>query len=83
MKTFTLTDLKNRTGKVVDAAIREPISLTKHGSPKLVILSQDEFERMAAVDPRRVYRLDELPAQIASELMESLENVTQASYESD
>jgi prevent-host-death family protein len=84
MKTFTLTDLKNHTGKVVDAAIRAPVSLTKHGTAALVILSQDEFDRrMARIDPRESYRLDELPAGLGRDLAASLAGVTQDSYGDD
>lgn len=84
MKTFTLSDLKNRTGKIVDAAIREPVSLTKHGAPALVIMSQEEFDRrQGAADPRRAYAMDQLPADLARDLAASLEAVTPDSYGDD
>ena len=83
MKTFTLSDLKNHTGKVVDAAIRAPVSLTKHGAAALVILSRDEFDRFLAADPRRSHDLNELPADVARDLVRSLEAVTSNSYGDD
>jgi prevent-host-death family protein len=84
MKTFTLSDLKNHTGKVVDAAIREPVSLTKHGAEALVIMARDEFDRrMAAADSRLAYALNELPAGLAGDLAASLAAVTRDSYGDD
>ncbi len=84
MKTFTLTDLKNHTGKVVDAAIREPVSLTKHGAAALVILSQDEFDRrLAFADTRRSFGLDELPSELAGDVRASLRAVKPESYADD
>ncbi len=84
MKTFTLSDLKNHTGKVVDAAIREPVSLTKHGAEALVIMARDEFDRrMAAVDQRRAYTLNELPQELATDVFASLTAVTADTYGDD
>ena len=83
MRTFTLSDLKNHTGKVVDAAIRAPVSLTKHGAAALVILSRDEFDRFRAADARRSHNLDELPIDLARDLVKSLEAVTPHSYGDD
>ena len=84
MKTFTLSDLKNHTGKVVDAAIREPVSLTKHGAEALVIMARDEFDRRtAAADQRRAYAVNELPPELARDLVASLVAVTPESYGDD
>ncbi len=84
MKTFTLTDLKNHTGKVVDAAIREPVSLTKHGAEALVIMARDEFDRrLAAADARRAHALEELPLDLAHDVTASLAAVTRDTYSDD
>ena len=84
MKTFTLSDLKNHTGKVVDAAIREPVSLTKHGAEALVIMARDEFDRRtAAADARRAYAFDELPLELARDVTSSLAAVTRDTYGDD
>ncbi|MBL1256491.1 type II toxin-antitoxin system Phd/YefM family antitoxin [Methylocystis sp. Sn-Cys] len=82
MKSYTLSELKNHTGKIVDAAIKEPVSLTKHGVPALVLMSQEEFDRWReAADPRRAYLLSELPAEAAEYLASSLEAVTASNYD--
>ena len=45
MKTFTALEAKNRFGKVIDAAQREPVTVTRQGRPSVVILSAEEYER--------------------------------------
>lgn len=84
MKAFALSDLKDRAGKIVDAASREPVSLTRPGAPALVLMSQDEFDRrQSAADPRHAYGVDELPPELARDLAASLEAVTPETYGDD
>ncbi len=47
MKTYTLTDARNRHGEVFDQAVREPILLTKQSRPSHVILSAQAFQDMS------------------------------------
>ena len=58
MKTYTLSNLKNQTGKVVLDAVREPVSLTKHGEPALVLMSRQEYERAFAGHGRKAWSAD-------------------------
>ena len=84
MKTFTLSDLKNHTGKVVDAAIREPVSLTKHGTAALVIMSREDFDRrLAVVDAGRSHAPEAPPPDLARDVIASLTPVTPESYGDD
>ncbi len=46
MKTFTLTDARNRHGEVFDQAMMEPILLTKQQRPTHVILSAQAYEQL-------------------------------------
>jgi prevent-host-death family protein len=39
-------DAKNRFSEVVEAARREPQTVTKHGKPAVVVLAADEYERL-------------------------------------
>ncbi|MFU8833162.1 MAG: type II toxin-antitoxin system Phd/YefM family antitoxin [Wenzhouxiangella sp.] len=45
MKTFTALEAKNRFGQVIDAAQREPVTITRQGRPSVVILSAEEYQR--------------------------------------
>lgn len=45
MKTFTALEAKNRFGQVMEAAQREPVTVTRQGRPSVVIVSAEEYER--------------------------------------
>ena len=45
MKSFTALEAKNRLGQVIDAAQREPVTITRQGRPSVVVLSADEYQR--------------------------------------
>ncbi|MGH7813666.1 MAG: type II toxin-antitoxin system Phd/YefM family antitoxin [Candidatus Binataceae bacterium] len=50
MKTANATDVKNRFGEFLDHARTEPVKVRKTGRPVAVLLSWDEYERLAALD---------------------------------
>lgn len=45
-------------GNFADQALREPVTITKNGRDRLVMLSADEFARLSRRD-RRVVRLED------------------------
>jgi prevent-host-death family protein len=48
MKSYTSLDLQQRTGDIQRAAIGEPVIITNHGRPRLVISTVEEFARLKA-----------------------------------
>ena len=46
MKHISAIDAKNRFGQLLQAAQREPVTVTKQGRPAAVVLSIDDYERM-------------------------------------
>ena len=57
MKVTTAGFMKN-FGKFADKALAEPVTITKNGRDRLVVLSADEYERLRRRD-RRVVRLED------------------------
>ena len=49
MKTFSAAEAKNRFGVLLESVQREPVRIEKNGRPVAVILSQTEYEKMAAL----------------------------------
>ncbi|MFP4209392.1 MAG: type II toxin-antitoxin system Phd/YefM family antitoxin [Wenzhouxiangella sp.] len=45
MKSFTALEAKNRFGQVIEAAQREPVTVTRQGRPSVVIVSAEEYQR--------------------------------------
>jgi PHD/YefM family antitoxin component YafN of YafNO toxin-antitoxin module len=58
MKVSTAAFIKNY-GTLADHALKEPVTITKNGRDRLVILSADEYARLKRRD-RRVVRTGEL-----------------------
>jgi prevent-host-death family protein len=46
MKVTTAKDAKNRFGRLIDQALVQPIAISKHGRPVVVMLAYDEFQRL-------------------------------------
>jgi prevent-host-death family protein len=43
---WSVQDAKNRFSEVIEAAQREPQTVTKHGKPAVVVVAVDEYERL-------------------------------------
>jgi len=61
MRVSTAEFIKNY-GTVADQALREPVTVTKNGRDRLVVLSAEEYARLKRRD-RRVVRTGELSDQ--------------------
>jgi prevent-host-death family protein len=60
MKTFSLTELSNKSGEVVEAAFRGPVDITSRGKRKFVLMTADDFDRLRERSAQRAYRSDRL-----------------------
>jgi prevent-host-death family protein len=45
-RNWSVQDAKNRFSEVIEAARREPQTVTKHGKPAVVVVAADEYERL-------------------------------------
>lgn len=81
-KTISTAEFIRHFGRYHDEAQREPLTLTKHGRPSVVVLSATAFERLLAKDdPRRAYGAGETPSELASLLLTELDRQS-SEYES-
>jgi PHD/YefM family antitoxin component YafN of YafNO toxin-antitoxin module len=66
MQTFTLSDLTRKTSDVQHAAAKAPVLLTEHKNPRFVLMAASDYEILTAraKDPRKVYRLASLDADL-------------------
>ena len=55
---LTRSAFEAQVGDALDRALSGPVIVTKHGKPKNVVLSYDEYERLVARD-RRIVRLED------------------------
>lgn len=49
MNTFTSHDAKQHFGQLIDKALQEPVSITKHGRPSVVVTSDAEYQELLAI----------------------------------
>jgi antitoxin Phd len=74
-KHFSLTDLSNRSGEVVEAAYRGPVDITRRGKRKFVLLTAEDYDRLVrAADTRRAFHADDAPKDIAAMMLAALED---------
>lgn len=67
MRSFSLTDLSNKSGEVVEAAYSGPVDITRRGKRKFVLMTAEQYDHLRrANDPRRVYAAGETPPDIAA-----------------
>lgn len=48
MQRMSARDAKNGFGRLIDTARAEPVAIEKHGRPVVVVLSVEEYERLAS-----------------------------------
>ena len=72
---FSLTDLSNRSGEVVEAAFRGPVDITRRGKRKFVLLTAEDYDRLVqAADTRQAFHADDAPQQVVDLMLTALEN---------
>lgn len=73
-KSISTAEFMRHFGRYHDEAQRQPITLTKHGRPSVVVVPIELFERMAGMeDPRRVYKTNETPPGLADMILAELD----------
>lgn len=63
MRSFPSTDLKQTLGDVLNAANREPVTITRHNKPRYVLMSVEDYEQRVRKDERRVFVTSDMPAE--------------------
>jgi prevent-host-death family protein len=53
--TVSSGDFLKAYGRISEAALREPVSITSHGRERLVLLSADEYRRLKRNDRAALY----------------------------
>ena len=60
LKSYTLTELGRKSAEVRVAAHKNPVVLTHHGKPDLVVLDHETYEDLVRYQPRARY-VSEIP----------------------
>lgn len=75
MKQFTFSDMNRLSGEILEAALTEPVVLTKHGKEKLIILTASRYRHLAGQPRSAAYTLEGAPDAVHNELMAGLDSL--------
>ncbi|MCG5485849.1 MAG: type II toxin-antitoxin system prevent-host-death family antitoxin [Sinorhizobium meliloti] len=75
MKQFTFSEMNRASGEILEAALIEPVALTKRGKEKLVILSAAQYQKLVGRPHAAAYTLENAPDDIHDELMTGLDAI--------
>jgi prevent-host-death family protein len=72
--TYTTSDLSRRTGDVIAAAYKGPVTLTQRSKARFVLITVELFDELVAkADPRRVGKTREMPEELAAEFSSAVD----------
>ena len=74
VRTVTSKDALRNWKAVTDKAMREPVIITSHGRPRHVLLAYEDYERFRD-QQRQVFRISELPSELADAILADLINL--------
>ena len=84
MRQFSTVELLRDLKTVTHAAARAPIAITQHRKPRFVLMAIEDFEKMRGnPDPRRVYRIEETPPELARLIGEGLRKIIDGESDDD
>ena len=63
MPTVKASEFQKRPGEYSDIARREPVTVTRHGRPSLVLLAAEDYARLRRIEERstKAVRVADLP----------------------
>ncbi|MFD1792199.1 type II toxin-antitoxin system Phd/YefM family antitoxin [Ochrobactrum teleogrylli] len=73
MKSFSFSEMNRASGDILDAALAEPVALTKRGKEKLIIVSTEVWDKVISQAKTKAYTLENAPQNTFDQLMGGLE----------
>ena len=52
---FSSTEFQKAFGRIREAALKDPVTITHHGRDSLVLISAEEYRRLKRLEPRALY----------------------------
>jgi prevent-host-death family protein len=78
MREFSTVDLLRDLTTVTDAVAREPVAITQQGTRRFVLMTIEDFRRLTGRNPRKAYRVDNTPPELAGLLVAGLDRIIDA-----
>lgn len=81
MTQFTLTELGNKSGEVVEAAFSGPVDITSRGKRKFVLMTAAQFDRLKSKSAQRAYSVERLTDEERDFFLPGLDAIAQENTE--
>ncbi|MEQ1951199.1 type II toxin-antitoxin system Phd/YefM family antitoxin [Mesorhizobium sp. CN2-181] len=75
MPSFTLTELNNRSGEVVEAAYEGPVDITSRGKRRFVIMTAAHYDRLKGKSAQRAHHVDHLSEEERRDFLAAMDAV--------
>ncbi|HEY5105813.1 MAG TPA: hypothetical protein VII73_03455 [Caulobacteraceae bacterium] len=74
LRTFSTVELLRDLKSVTHAAAREPVAISQHRKVRFVLMAVEDFEQLSAGprDPRRAFRTEDTPDDLAAIFLPAL-----------
>jgi prevent-host-death family protein len=73
MTEYSTSDLSRKSGDIIAAALRRPVTITQRNKPRLVLMSIEDYRRLTAkADKRKAGRLETMPDDLFEDLEEAV-----------
>lgn len=79
MTRFSLTDLNNKSGEVVEAAYSGPVEITSRGKRKFILMTASQYDRLAGKSVQRSFHVSTMNEDEREEFASALEAVARDS----
>lgn len=84
MSSFTLTELGNKSGEIVEAAFRGPVEITSRGKRKFVLLTADHFDRLkSGPNTQRAFHVNDLSSEERGYFLTGLDQIAASGNDKD
>jgi prevent-host-death family protein len=82
MTEYSTSDLSRKSGDIIAAALRRPVTITQRNKPRLVLMSIEDYRRLIAkADKRKAGRLETMPDDLFEDHKEAVIGYGQESGE--
>jgi prevent-host-death family protein len=73
MTEYSTSDLSRKSGDIIAEALRRPVTITQRKKPRLVLLSIEDYRRLAAkADTRKAGRLETMPDDLFEDIKKAV-----------
>lgn len=82
MTRYTTSDLSRKSGDIIAAALRKPVTITQRNKARLVLLSIEDYRRLTArADSRKAGTLATMPDKDFAEFRRAVETYAEEGEE--